>query len=212
MNIKVCGVTSMKQMLQLDGMGVDFAGMVFDKQSSYYLNKRIVGQDLVSADLDIKKVGVFVNAGVEEIMEIVDEFGLDMVQLEGAETPQICEELSEEIEVIKTIFIDHYSAEEIGEMLKDYDEVCDYYSFDTVVKKDFGGITEKFDWDKIAGNKIEKPFFVGGGIKPSDAAMVKKFKHPDFYGVNLHNYFEKEPGVIDMALVLGFMRSVKPVK
>ncbi len=209
MNIKVCGITSMKQLQQLDGLDIDFAGLVFDKQSTHYVNGRLSGNEMKTADLDIKKVGVFVNAGYDEIMETADAYGLDLVQLEGNETPEFCETLSEEIEVIKTVFIDQYKAATIDTLLTEFDEVCDYYSFETVVKKDFSGIAEKFDWKMISGSKIEKPFFLGGGIKPEDAPLIKKFKHPDFYGVNLDCYFEKEPGVKDMALVLTFMRGLK---
>ena len=57
--------------------------------------------------------------------------------------------------------------------------------------------------------KIEKPFFLSGGIGPDDAALVKKFKHPDFFGVDLNSLFEKEPGVKDMGLVLKFIHGLK---
>lgn len=209
MNIKVCGITTMKQLQQLDGLNIDFAGLVFNKQSPQFVDGKISGKELKQADLDIKKVGVFVNASMDEILDNVEKFGLDMVQLEGEETPEFCESLSGEIEVIKTFFIDHLPDDTIDSLLVDYDEVCDYYSFDTIVKKDFGGISEKFDLQKITGSKIEKPFFLGGGIKPEDAQIIKQFRHPDFYGIDLNSYFEKEPGIKDMALVLGFVAALK---
>ena len=209
MNIKVCGITTMKQLQQLDGLNIDFAGLVFNKQSPQFVDGKISGKELKQADLDIKKVGVFVNASMDEILDNVEKFGLDMVQLEGEETPEFCESLSGETEVIKTFFIDHLPDDTIDSLLVDYDEVCDYYSFDTIVKKDFGGISEKFDLQKITGSKIEKPFFLGGGIKPEDAQIIKQFRHPDFYGIDLNSYFEKEPGIKDMALVLGFVAALK---
>ena len=62
---------------------------------------------------------------------------------------------------------------------------------------------------RSADAKIEKPFFLSGGIGPEDAAMVKKFKHPDFFGIDVNSKFEKEPGVKDMGLVLGFVKDMK---
>ena len=209
MNIKVCGITTMKQLQQLDGLNIDFAGMVFNKQSPQFVDGKISGKELKQADLDIKKVGVFVNASMDDILDKVEKYGLDMVQLEGEETPEFCESLSGEIEVIKTFFIDHLPDDTIDSLLVDYDEFCDYYSFDTIVKKDFGGISEKLDLQKITGSKIEKPFFLGGGIKPEDAQIIKQFRHPDFYGIDLNSYFEKDPGIKDMALVLGFVAALK---
>jgi phosphoribosylanthranilate isomerase len=57
--------------------------------------------------------------------------------------------------------------------------------------------------------KIEKPFFLSGGIGVDDADKVKRFKHPDYYGVDVNSKFEKEPGVKDMAQVLLFKKSLK---
>lgn len=208
MNIKVCGITSVKQLKQLDGLEVDFAGLNFYKQSSRFVGTKIDENDIRDADLDVKKVGVFVNAELGEIMETVERYGLDLVQLHGDESPYLCEEISSEIEVIKTFHIGK-SDKSIDYMLKDYDEACDYYLFDTASKGQAGSPAEKFDWKKISESKIEKPFFLSGGIRPEDAAIIKKLKHPDFYGVNLNAGFEKEPGVKDMVLILKFMHDMK---
>ncbi len=209
MNIKVCGINTMKQLQQLDGLDVDFAGLIFSKNSQRYVGDKISGKELIDADLDIKKVGVFVNAELDEILDIVEEFGLDIVQLHGDESPHLCEQVSNEIETIKTFRIDDKSDKSIDYMLKDYDEVCDYYLFDSVVKSGNGAVGQKFDWKKIAKSKIEKPFFLSGSIGPEDTLLVKKFTHPDYFGVNINSLFEKEPGIKDMALVLQFIHGLK---
>lgn len=210
MNIKVCGVTTMKQLQQLDGLDVDFAGLIFYKRSPRYAGDKISKEELENADLDIKKVGVFVNEEFDEVMETVEKYSLDVVQLHGDESPHLCEQISNEIETIKAFRIDDHSDKSIDYMLKDYDDVCDYYLFDTAGKNGaVGGTGKKFDWTKIAAAKIEKPFFLSGGISPQDAQLVKKFKHPDFYGVDINSLFEKEPGVKDMGLVLQFIHALK---
>ncbi|MDB5201394.1 MAG: hypothetical protein JWQ27_803 [Ferruginibacter sp.] len=209
MNIKVCGITSIKQLQQLDGLDIDFAGLVFYKQSPRYAGDKISGKEIITADLDIKKIGVFVNAEYDEIMDTVEKYGLDIVQLHGDESPHLCEQVSDEIEVIKAFRIDDNSEKSIDYMIADYDEACDYYLFDAGGNGSFGGTGKKFDWTKIAKSKIEKPFFLSGGIGPEDAALVKAFKHPDYYGVDINSRFEKEPGVKDMALLLQFIHGLK---
>ncbi len=209
MNIKVCGVTTLKQLQQLDGLDIDFAGLIFFKQSPRYVGNKVTKEELTGADLDIKKVGVFVNAEYDEIMQITEDYELDIVQLNGDESPHLCEKVAAEIEVIKAFRIDNKSERSIDYMIAEYDEVCDYYLFDTASKELPGGSGEKFDWNKIAESKIEKPFFLSGGIAPDDAALVKKFRHPDFFGVDINSRFEKEPGVKDMALVLQFRHGLK---
>lgn len=209
MNIKVCGITTMKQMQQLEGLDIDFAGLIFYKHSPRYAGDKISKKELANADLDIKKVGVFVNEEFDEIMKIVEDFSLDIVQLHGDESPHLCEQVSNEVETIKAFRIDDVSDKSIDYIIKDYDEVCDYYLFDTANQSSPGGTGKKFDWKKIADAKIEKPFFLSGGIGPEDAALVKKFKHPDYYGIDINSRFEKEPGVKDMALILQFIHSLK---
>lgn len=208
MNIKVCGITSKKQLQQLEGLNIAYAGFIFHEGSLRFAGEKLADEDLLGMDLDIKKVGVFVDAEYEDIMEMVEKYELDMVQLHGNESPELCAELSEDTEVIKVFSIGKDSVS-IEKLIAPYDNVCDYYLFDTSTKGSKGGTGVKFDWKKLAGAKIEKPFFLSGGIGPDDAAIIKKFKHPDFFGIDVNSKFEKEPGVKDMGLVLGFIKNMK---
>ena len=208
MNIKVCGITEMKQLQQLDGLDIDFAGLIFYKESPRYIGDKISKKDLKKADLDIKKVGVFVNPEMIEVLDAIDEYGLEVVQLHGDESPEMCEDLSSEVEVIKAFRVTE--GVDIDKLVAPYDAVCDYYLFDTGgLKESFGGTGQQFDWSILTKAKIEKPFFLSGGISPEDAQKVKEFVHPDFFGVDINSRFEKEPGVKDMAKVLQFRQGLK---
>ncbi len=208
MNTKVCGITQLKQLQQLDGLDIDFAGLIFYKDSPRYVGDKIAKEDLKNSDFDLKKVGVFVNAEYDEIMQVVEDYGLDVVQLHGDESPELCEELSEDVEVIKAFKVKD-SKVSIDELVADYDEVCDYYLFDTASSDVEGGSGKQFDWKILSKSKIEKPFFLSGGIGVDDVAKVKAFKHPDYYAVDINSKVEKEPGVKDMALVLQFRQGIK---
>jgi phosphoribosylanthranilate isomerase len=208
MNIKVCGITEMKQLQQLDGLDIDFAGLIFYKESPRYIGEKISKKELKKADLDIKKVGVFVNPEMIDVLDAIDDYGLDAVQLHGDESPEMCEDLSTEVEVIKAFRIT--GDEDIDKLVAPYDAVCDYYLFDTGgLKESFGGTGKQFDWNILTKAKIEKPFFLSGGIGPDDGLKVKSFKHPDYFGVDINSLFEKEPGVKDMGKVLQFRQGLK---
>ena len=208
MNTKVCGITQLKQLQQLDGLDIDFAGLIFYKDSPRYAGDKIAKEDLKNSDFDLKKVGVFVNADYDEIMQVVEDYGLDVVQLHGDESPELCEELSEDVEVIKAFKVKD-SKVSIDELVADYDEVCDYYLFDTASSEVEGGTGKQFDWKILSKAKIEKPFFLSGGIGVDDVKKVKAFKHPDYYAVDINSKVEKEPGVKDMGLVLQFRQGLK---
>jgi len=209
MNIKVCGLTQLKQLQQLDALNVAFAGLIFHKNSPRYVVGKIAKDELKDADFDLKKVGVFVNADYDEIMQMIDDYGLDVVQLHGDETPELCEELSDEVEVIKAFSISD-KITSIDDMIVDYDDVCDYYLFDTASKNGkVGGTGEKFDWKLVKKSKIEKPFFLSGGISLDDLELIKSFKHPDYYGIDVNSRFEKSPGIKDMAMLLQLRQGIK---
>jgi phosphoribosylanthranilate isomerase len=210
MNIKVCGLTDIRQFHQLEGLDIEYGGIVFYKESSRWAGQKISGAELKKADLDIRKVGVFVDPEMIDVLDAIDEFGLDVVQLHGNESPQMCEDLSAEVEVIKAFRIGVDSRVDVDRMVQAYDAVCDYYLFDTFGQKEmFGGNDRHFNWDVLKNSKIEKPFFLGGGIGPDDAGKIIAFSHPDFFGVDLGEKFEKEPGVKDMAAILKFRQELK---
>ena len=208
MNIKVCGITEMKQLQQLDGLDIDFAGLIFYRESPRYIGDKISKKDLKKADFDLKKVGVFVNPEMIEVLDAIDEYGLDAVQLHGDESPEMCEDLSSEVEVIKAFRVTDDA--DIDKLVAPYDAVCDYYLFDSgALKESFGGTGQQFDWTILTKAKIEKPFFLSGGIGVEDAAKVKAFTHPDFFGVDINSRFEKEPGIKDMGKLLQFRQGLK---
>lgn len=209
MNIKVCGITTMKQMQQLDGLEIDFAGLNFYKGSPRYVGDKLSTKEIQNADFDIKKVGVFVDSEYDEVMKIIEDYALDIVQLHGNESPELCSMLAEDIEVIKVFRIDA-NTKNVDELLKDFDDVCDYYLFDAGGQKEtLGGSGVKFDWNLLLKAKIEKPFFLSGGIGPDDVGKIKAFNHPDFFAIDINSKFETAPGVKDMAKILKFVKDLK---
>ena len=209
MNIKVCGITQFKQLQQLEALNIDYAGLIFYKDSPRYMGEKLSAKEVKQADFDLKKVGVFVNPSYSDLLEAIDEYGLDIVQLHGNETPEMCEELSGEVEVIKAFRIEDSNVN-IDKIVEPYDAVCDFYLFDTArLKESFGGTGQQFDWGILKKAKIEKPFFLSGGIGPEDAQKVRAFRHPDFFAIDINSKFETAPGVKDMGAILKFLQGFK---
>lgn len=208
MNIKVCGITDMKQLQQLDGLDIEFAGLIFYPESPRYVGDKLSKKEVKKADFDLRKVGVFVNPELIDVLDAIDEYGLDVVQLHGDESAEMCDDLSSEVEVIKAFRIT--GEEDIDELIAPYDAVCDYYLFDTGgLKESFGGTGQQFDWNILSKAKIEKPFFLSGGIGVEDLARVKAFKHPDLFGVDVNSKFESAPGIKDMSKILQLKMALK---
>jgi phosphoribosylanthranilate isomerase len=192
MKIKVCGNCDLNQLKELDELKIDYAGMIFYPHSPRFVLKKLSGKEVKELDLSLIKVGVFVNALEDEIMQQIEDFDLDMVQLHGDETASFCNRISDHIKLIS-----------------EYDEVCDYYLFDKGSAGLFGGTGQKFDWHLLAKSKIGKPFFLSGGIGIQDAAALKDFSHPFFYGVDVNSRFEIKSGIKNMELINEFVINLK---
>jgi len=207
--IKVCGMTDLKQMHQLGEMGVEFAGMIFYHKSPRFVMRHLKGYEVKKAKLKVFKIGVFVNASYDEVMNHVDNFGLDMVQLHGNETPYYCSKLSNYISVIKAFRIS--ADDSIHWKIKNYYDDTDMFMFDTEGES-FGGTGRKFDWEKLQGAEIQKPFFLSGGIEPADSTGIKEFlMEPvakDLFAVDINSRFEISPGVKDMEKVRAFVKKM----
>ncbi|HEX8316531.1 MAG TPA: phosphoribosylanthranilate isomerase, partial [Flavisolibacter sp.] len=197
--IKVCGMTQLKQLHQLGEMGVQFAGMIFYHKSPRFVMRHLKGHEVKKAKLKVFKIGVFVNASYDEVMNHVDNFGLDMVQLHGNETPFYCSRLSDYISVIKAFRITE--TDQVDWKTKDFYADTDMYMFDTE-GEGYGGTGKKFNWAKLKGTNMNKPFFLSGGIEPGDGESIKEFvKEPvakNLFAVDINSRFEVSPGVKDM--------------
>lgn len=202
MKIKVCGITSLEQMQRLKQLGVDYAGLIFFEGSKRYIGDKFKEVQDAVKNTGIRKVGVFVNQELEVIEKAIQDYGLYAVQLHGDETDEFCLELMDKVKVIKVFRIS--SKADIDKLIAPFLETCHYFLFDTDTES-FGGSGKQFDWALLEGAAIVKPFFLSGGIGPSDIEKIKAFRHPYFYAIDVNSRFETEPGVKDMEMVQQFI-------
>lgn len=214
-------MTNIDHLHQLGDMGVEFAGLIFyPKSPRFVLKHGLRGEDVKKAKLKVFKIGVFVNAPYDEIMNHIHNYGLDMIQLHGHESPYECSKISNYIQTVKAFrFAEN---DHVEWMIKDYYNETDMFMFDTGVpvskeeREDhtkWGGTGRKFNWNRLKGLDIGKPFFLSGGIEPTDAGLVKAFmKDPvakDLFVVDINSRFEISPGIKDMDKVRTFMEELR---
>ncbi len=202
----------------------DYLGFIFWEPSS-----RFFDVEIPELPDHIQKVGVFVDASVEEIINKIKKYDLHAVQLHGEESPEFCDELqlrsnvrgvrsstvdvkssavetsdpSTAIEVTPFEIIKVFSIKDNFDfsLLKPYEEVCDYYLFDTKGKLP-GGNGYAFDWRVLENYPSTKPYFLSGGIGLEDVETLKEFmKRPEAkygYAIDVNSRFEVEPGLKDV--------------
>jgi phosphoribosylanthranilate isomerase len=218
MRVKVCGMTRLDQIHRLEELGVEFAGLIFYPKSPRFIKKfHLSAIDVKREKLRINTVGVFVNESLEEILRIVDKWRLSMVQLHGDESPKFCEQVSNHVTTIKAFRVGE--GDNLEWKIYPYNEFVDMYMFDNgwvgnaSAEKAavYGGTGHQFNWQSLDNVNTRKPFFLSGGINPTDGAKVKVFaeQQKNFFAVDINSRFEIAPGVKDMELVKTFLDEIK---
>jgi phosphoribosylanthranilate isomerase len=209
MKLKVCGNTLPEQVNALDEMGVTLAGFIFYPKSTRYMRQKITPEKMKQIKGKIAKVGVFANATYEELMKTVDEYRLDMVQLHGDESPKYCEKIADYISVIKAFRLS--DGDSIEWMTRHYQEVCDFFMFDTL-GAGYGGTGKKFDWTVLQKSPPVKPYFLSGGIEQGDEERLKEFaKTPageKLFAIDINSRFEVGAGIKDMKKIKEFVKAL----
>ena len=201
MLIKICGLKYPENIQAVSALKPDFMGFIFYPKSPRYAEPLDI-KTLEALPPTIKKIGVFVNEDIENILTIAYKYKLDGLQLHGTELVDMCRKLKKlGYQVIKAFPI----AEAYNfKVTKAYEGVCDYFLFDTKTDA-YGGSGVKFNWQILKGYKGETPFLLSGGIAVDDAEAIRKIEHPLFAGIDLNSKFELKPGLKNISLLKEFI-------
>ncbi len=208
LKIKVCGMRDPGNIAGVAAEKPDFMGFIF-----YPKSKRFAGFDAQTEILDavcetIRKVGVFVNEIPEQVLATGRAWKLDAIQLHGQETPDYCRQIKKSgLPVFKAFPINESFDFEI---LKEYQNCCDYFLFDTKGSLP-GGTGQKFNWQQLENYHLDVPFFLSGGIGPDDVESIRKFHHPQLFGIDINSGFEISPGIKDVEKVRRFIIEIKKI-
>ena len=197
MKTKICGLKHKDNIEQIASMHFDYLGFIF-----YPKSKRFVGEDFVMPAISdtIKKVGVFVNAEPQYVLEKIKKYNLNAVQLHGDETPEYIAELKKSIPDNISIIKAFGASEDFNfEKLKPYESICNYFLFDTKTKE-YGGSGHQFNWDVLKNYNGVLPYFLSGGIGIDDIEKIKNSKLNPF-AIDVNSKFELEPGLKDIELI-----------
>lgn len=199
MMTKVCGMRDAQNIRDVESLGVDWIGMIFWPKS-----KRYVAEVPSYLPEHLKKVGVFVDSTLDDILQHISDYQLDIIQLHGQESPDFAKALKPHT-IIKAFNIE--KADDLLQTEK-YEGIADYFLFDTKGKM-VGGNGQKFDWSVLTAYQGKTPFLLSGGIGPEDAESVRSFHHPRCIGIDLNSRFESGPGFKDINQLKTFINKLR---
>ncbi|MEZ4970066.1 MAG: phosphoribosylanthranilate isomerase [Flavobacteriaceae bacterium] len=213
MKLKVCGMKW--NTLEVAALDPDYLGFIFWEPS-----KRFFQGSIPNLPAAIKKVGVFVDATLYEIMEKINRYGLQGVQLHGKESPEFCIDLNGHLKATGITDLDVIKVFSIKEdfdfsILAPYEKVCDFFLFDTKGKLP-GGNGYAFNWELLKNYPSTKPYFLSGGIGLEEIKKIREFQQrPESkycHAIDINSKFESEPGLKEVDKLKKFKKEVVGIK
>ena len=201
--LKLCGLMRSEDIAAVNLVLPDYIGFVF-AESRRRVSAAQATRLAQSLNPVIKKVGVFVNAAPESILQLVRAGIIDMIQLHGDEDKAYLEALHKQTEapVIKAVRVQ--SAEQVRQAAA---LPCEFLLLDTYTKGVYGGSGKCFDWALIP--KINKPFFLAGGLNVENVERAISTCTP--YAVDISSGAETE-GVKDKEKIIKIAEIIRSVE
>jgi len=201
MKLKVCGLKHEHNIKDLIQLPIDYIGFIFYKKSPRFVEENLSFDFVSSIPKYIKKTGVFVNESSSSISDHIAHYDLDMVQLHGNESPELCAELKPYVKVMKAFQIqDGFYFKQ----LESYLTVVDYFLFDSATAN-YGGSGKLFNWQILKNYKYNIPFFLSGGISEEHIEEIKQLNIPQLVAIDINSKFEIEPGLKNTEQVKQFI-------
>ena len=210
MILKVCGmrepgnISAIEELQAGYGMprSAGWMGFIFWPKSSRY-----VAAPPAYLPQRVRRIGVFVDAPLTDVIQHVADYGLYGVQLHGHETPEYVQSLraAVSVTVIKAFCISTSADLEATSL---YSGLADYFLFDAKGPS-AGGNGTQYDWSMLNAYQGPVPFLLSGGIGPDDAQHISDFRHPYLAGIDLNSRFEHAPALKDIHLLTTFMKSLQ---
>ncbi len=198
---KVCGMREAQNIRDVEALGIDWMGFIFWEKT-----KRNVAHKPDYLPEKCKRVGVFVDADIDFIEQKQKDFGLNIIQLHGKESPDFCKMVKKRLGTTVMKAFSFKTAEDVAKT-DEYDGTCDYFLFDTPTPN-AGGSGKTFDWSLLDSYKGSTPFILSGGIGIGSVEALKAFSHDKWAGIDVNSKFEVEPALKDAELLRSFFESL----
>jgi phosphoribosylanthranilate isomerase len=203
--LKVCGITSVADARHAVEQGATAVGFIFYSGSPRYVRPQQAALIAACVPPAVLRVGLFVNETAQAIRSIAAAVRLNVVQLHGDESPELCADLRD-LRVWKAFRIS-----ETFDTTRLAAYPCEAFLLDTESNDgSFGGTGRTFPWGKAVEAKQYGRVIVAGGLDASNVAGL--IRQVDPWGIDASSKLETQPGVKDPEKVRLYLEAAKSVK
>lgn len=201
--IKICGVTNVKDARACAELGASMIGFNFYRQSSRYIEPKVARRIIEGLSSGVCPVGVFVDASAEEIRKTADVARIRCVQLHGRTSPDTCSELAREFRVIRALTTDPQFRPEEVSLFGNCDVLVDAHHPNLR-----GGTGLTCDWLAARTTRSFARFLIlSGGLTKQNVGQAIATVSP--HAVDVCSGVECAPGVKDHRAIENFITAVR---
>ncbi len=207
MYVKICGITKSEQAVAIAEMGIDALGFICVPNTPRYVDPEriLLITNVFPASVD--RVGVFLDASMAEISQVVQSTGLNCVQLHGDESPEFCQVFKSTIPNVKVIKALRIRTKENLEQVDDYCPWVDAILLDAYDPKLAGGTGKTINWEILSNFRPNCSWWLAGGLSPENVAIALQHLQPD--GIDVSSGVEISPGNKDCDRVRQLLNAIK---
>jgi phosphoribosylanthranilate isomerase len=197
--IKICGITNLDDARLAVELGADMLGFIFFAKSRRAVTRETAAQ--ICRQLDVEKVGVFVNESAPVIQATLAACGLTAIQFHGEEPPAFCRQFP--VKAIKALRV-----RDTGSLVAAAEYDVDALLLDTYTDSQHGGTGRTFDWQlAVQAKQFGRPIILSGGLTPENVRDAIATVQP--YAVDVASGVEQAPGKKDPEKLRRFIEACK---
>jgi len=198
--IKICGLTSEEQALQVAKLGAHAIGIISVEESPRYITaeiKKKIFKTLEKLHPKIERVSVVQNCPIDLIIKnFLGKPSETIIQLHGDEDIDYCKKIREKIPNIGLWKAFRIKTEKDFDKIQPFEDLVDAILLDSWNEKTYGGSGQKIKPAYLKNLQFSKPWWLAGGISIKWIDEILNEIKPD--GLDISSSIEISPGLKDL--------------
>ena len=209
--VKICGLTSEEQALQVAKLGANAIGIISVEESPRYISaeiKKKIFKSLENFYPKIERVSVVQNCPIDLIIKnFLGNPSETIIQLHGDEDIDYCKKLREKIPNIGLWKAFRIKTEKDLDKIKPFEDFVDAILLDSWNKDTYGGSGKKIKSTYLRNLRFSKPWWLAGGISIEWIDEILTDIKPD--GLDISSSIEINPGIKNLDATKDLIYKIK---
>ena len=209
-SIKICGITSIEQAVQVAELGTNAIGIISVDESPRFVSpekKKEIFKTLKHLYPNIERVSVVKNEPIDSIIKnFLGEPNESIIQLHGDEDIDYCQKLKQKIPNVGLWKAFRIKDKKDLDEIKFYENYVDAILLDSWNKETYGGSGKKIEQKFLEPLSFSKPWWLAGGVsKEWIGEILRKIKP---YGIDISSSIETSPGIKDIEKTRALIKEI----